>query len=292
MRVFQCIEQVEKQLMQAELSFGHGTDNPGDEAYYLVLGSLGIGFNVSDESLQRKITDDEVALIQQRLRQRIEERVPVAYLVGEAWFAGHCFRIDKRALIPRSPIAELIVNEFDPLLSATPRMMLDLCCGSGCIGIACALQFTEARVDLADVSTDALALAQENIESHGLENRVRAVKSDVFANLESRYDLILANPPYVGIGEYKNLPAEYHHEPELGLVTEDSGLQIPLRILREASNYLQPEGMLIMEVGYSESVLIDRCPQVPFLWLEFEHGGEGVLALGQSQLLQHRDSFI
>src|SRR5690606_23590675 len=219
--------------------------------------------------------------------RRIEERVPVAYLVGEAWFCGLPFKVDERVLIPRSPIAELINNRFEPLLNREPLRILDLCTGSGCIGIACALAFPDAQVDLADISTDALQLAQENVQRHGLEQQVRVIESDLFTAVQGPYDLIVTNPPCVSRQEVDELPAEYHHEPELGLLSLDDGLDIPLRILREAAAHLHEDGVLVLEVGYSREALTARLPGVPLLWLEFEHGGDGVCALTAQQLRQY-----
>ena len=292
MRIAEYITEIEQRFLRADLSYGHGTDNPADDAWYLVLGSLNIGFDCDELELQRQLEPQELTLLEERVSQRVAEKVPVAYLVGEAWFAGLQFKIDSRALIPRSPIAELIINRFQPLLKSEPKRLLDLCTGSGCIGIACALEFTSAAVDLADISSDALLLAQENIDRHAVGNRVRIVESDLFSNLEQSYDLIVCNPPYVSREEIRELPQEYHHEPVTGLLSEHNGLEIPLLILQQAADYLQKEGVLIMEVGYSHLALCEKLPHVPFMWLEFEQGGEGVFVLSRSQLLKYRDSFI
>ncbi len=292
MRIRQYIEDLEQRLMQSDLSYGHGTDNPADDAWYLVLQTLDIGFDCNPTELQRDLERQELALLESRVKQRIDEKLPVAYVVGEAWFAGHSFKIDKRALIPRSPIAELIENGFRPFLKSKAERVLDLCSGSGCIGIACALKFPDALVDLADVSHEALLLAQENVDRYGLRNRVQTIESNLFGMLERTYDLIICNPPYVSAEEIAGLPQEYHHEPVMGLLSEGNGLEIPLEILSKAADYLAQDGVLIMEVGYSRHALGDRVPQVPFLWLEFERGGEGVFMLSRSQLLKYRDCFI
>jgi len=211
----------------------------------------------------------------------------VAYLVGEAWFCGLPFKVDERVLIPRSPIAELINNRFEPLLVREPLRILDLCTGSGCIGIACALAFEDARVDLSDISADALQLARENVIRHGLQERVQVLESDLLQSLQGPYDLIVTNPPYVSRQEIDDLPAEYRHEPELGLLSFDDGLDIPLRILREAAAHLSEDGLLVLEVGYSREALTARLPEVPLLWLEFGQGGDGVCALTAGQLRQY-----
>lgn len=282
--VEQVLERVSRQFEQAELFYGHGTDNPWDEAVYLVFSALGIPFDCDDKMLQYTLTGEEQAHLNALVRERIDSRIPVAYLVGEAWFAGLPFTVDERVLIPRSPLAELILKDFEPLLARPPARVLDLCTGSGCIGIATALAFPEARVELADISADALALARENVIRHGVQERVSVHQSDLFASLAGPYDLILSNPPYVSQEEIDELPQEYRHEPALGLHSQDNGLAIPLQILREAANYLSEDGLLIMEVGYSHQALAERLPGVPFLWLEFEYGGEGLFALTARQL--------
>src|SRR5690606_16979055 len=226
---------------QADLFFGHGTGDPWDEAVYLTFAALGISFDEDDSVMERWLQSQEVAHVEALARRRIEERIPVAYLVGEAWFCGLPFKVDERVLIPRSPIAELINNRFEPLLAAEPQRILDLCTGSGCIGIACALAFEDARVDLSDISRDALQLARENVLRHGLQERVRVLESDLLRSVQGPYDLIVSNPPYVSRQEIDELPAEYHHEPELGLLSQDDGLDIPLRILREAAAHLSED---------------------------------------------------
>jgi ribosomal protein L3 glutamine methyltransferase len=228
--------------------------------------------------------------------RRIRERIPVAYLVGEAWFAGLPFFVDERVLIPRSPIAELIHSGFEPLLPAEPSRVLDLCCGSGCIGIATAVSFPQAQVDLADISADALDVARRNISRHALQGRVQALQSDLFLQLTEhcqvagKYDLIVSNPPYVSADEVAELPAEYRQEPALGLLSDDSGLAIPLQILRDAADYLNPGGVLILELGYSWPLLSERYPQLSVTWLEFDSGGEGVLAIDREALIRARET--
>lgn len=279
-----ALERISQRFEEAELFYGHGTDNAWDEAVYLLFAALKIPFDSAEEVSARRLSAAELAQLEALVQRRIEARIPVAYLVQQAWFAGLPFKVDPRVLIPRSPLAELILQGFDPLLAQAPTRVLDLCTGSGCIGIATALVFVDAQVDLADISTDALRLAQENVDVHGLRERVRVIQSDLFESLEGPYDLILCNPPYVSQEEIDELPEEYRHEPVLGLWSADEGLEIPLRILREASRYLSPQGLLIMEVGYSHGALSARLPLVPFLWLEFAHGGEGICVLSAQQL--------
>ena len=274
----------------AELFYGHGTDNAFDEAVYLVFATLDIAFD-DPEAYSRVIARDECDLLDSRVADRVENHTPVAYLVGQAWFGGMRFIADARALIPRSPLAEFIAEGCAPFVSYTPERILDLCCGGGCIGILAAHQFPLARVDLADLSAEALALARENVSLHTLADRVNLRQSNLFEALEGRYDLMLSNPPYVPLDEVLCLPPEYSHEPSLGLISEDDGLAIPLQILREAPDYLSDGGVLVMEVGYSVEQLSARLAQVPLLWLEFAHGGEGVLAITRDELLRYRDQF-
>lgn len=292
MTLADCLEELCQQFEEADLYYGHGTDNAWDEAVYLIFSVLGLSFDEDDSITSRSVTPEEYERVAALARRRTAERVPVAYLVGEAWFAGLPFKVDSRVLIPRSPIAELIANEFAGLLPAEPHRILDLCTGSGCIGISCALAFPDVEVDLADISEDALALALENVVRHGVEERLHIIQADLFAGLDEKYDLIVTNPPYVSREEVDELPEEYRHEPELGLVSDDDGLEIPLRILREAPQYLSESGVLIMEVGYSWQALAARLPQVPFLWLEFANGGEGVCMLTARQLREARSLLL
>lgn len=282
--VAQYVARVSELLEAADLFYGHGTDNPWDEAVYLVFTVLKIPFDAPESEMAREVSVEQRTTIDALVQRRIVERVPVAYLVQEAWFAGLSFKVDERVLIPRSPLAELIAQRFEPLLPATPSRILDLCTGSGCIGIAAALAFEQAQVDLADISTQALSLARENVLRHGVEARVRVIESDLFAGLSGHYSLILCNPPYVSQAEIDDLPPEYAHEPTLGLFSAEEGLAIPLQILRQAADYLSTDGVLIMEVGYSHEALSERLPKMPFLWLEFENGGEGILAITAQQL--------
>ena len=290
MKIQEITLQFAARLDSVDLCYGHGTDNPLDEAFYLVYGLLGIDF-ADEQAAQRELNVGEEAMLEVALKRRIDERVPTAYLVGRAWFAGHEFYCDERALVPRSPLAELINGEFEPLLHEPAGKVLDICTGGGSIGIATALLWPDCQVDLADISPDALDLAKKNVALHGLGSKVRTIQSDLFEDIHSRYDLIVANPPYVPVEEYDELPAEFGNEPPLGLISAGNGLQIPLKILRDSVDYLSAEGLLVMEVGYSHPQLSERIKQVPLLWLEFEQGGEGVLALTARQLQQYREQF-
>ena len=290
MKIQETTQQFAARLDSVDLCYGHGTDNPLDEAFYLIYGLLGIDF-ADEQAAQRELNVGEEAMLEAALKRRIDERVPTAYLVGRAWFAGHEFYCDERALVPRSPLAELINGEFEPLLHEPAGRVLDICTGGGSIGIATALLWPDCEVDLADISPGALDLAKKNVVLHDLGSRVRTIQSDLFGGIDSRYDLIVANPPYVSVEEYDELPAEFANEPSLGLISAGNGLQIPLKILRDSVDYLSAEGLLVMEVGYSHPQLSERIKQVPVLWLEFEQGGEGVLALTARQLQQYREQF-
>ncbi|WP_350446551.1 50S ribosomal protein L3 N(5)-glutamine methyltransferase [Pseudomonas solani] len=274
------------------LFFGHGTDNAWDEARQLVLGALHLPYEVADSYLDCRLEDDERAHVQALLRRRILERVPVAYLLGEAWFCGMPFVVDERVLVPRSPIAELIQQGFEPWLAAEPARILDLCTGSGCIGIAAAHAFPNAEVVLADLSFDALEVANLNIERHDLEDRVFTVQGDGFEGLPNqRFDLILSNPPYVDAEDFADMPEEFQHEPAMGLACGDDGLDLVRRMLAEAADHLTERGTLIIEVGNSQVHVEALYPEVDFTWLEFAHGGHGVFLLSASQCREHQALF-
>lgn len=292
MNVLNCVETLARQFDQADLYYGHGTDNPWDEAVYLVFTVLGIPFFSGEDSPhdsaveQRELTEAEWGDISARAERRVRERLPMAYVLQQAWFAGLPFYVDERVLVPRSPIAELIVRQFQPLLPEAPARILDLCTGSGCIGIAAATVFDQAQVVLADISADALAVAERNIHQHKLQRRVSAVQSDLFDAMSGRFDLIVSNPPYVSAEEVAALPPEYQQEPALGLLSDDDGLAIPLRILRDAPEFLSEQGVLVLEFGYSWQLMAERYPRIPGVWLEFENGGEGVLAVSRQALIR------
>lgn len=281
------------QFESSDLYFGHGFDNAWDEAANLVLYALSLPWESDTDILYRELTDNEKTSIGDLYDRRIKEQIPSAYLVGEAWFAGLKFLVDPRVLVPRSPIAELIEHRFTPWLSQAPKTILDLCTGSGCIGIACTHYFPEAEITLSDISTDALAVAEQNISLHHVSNRVESVKSDLFAELGDKiYDLIVSNPPYVDVEDLSSMPKEYHHEPEIGLASGFDGLNFTRRLLREAVQHLSDTGILIVEVGNSWVTLDDAFPNVPFLWLEFERGGHGVFMLTAEQLREYRQEFL
>ncbi len=283
-------------FVEAKIYLGHGTDNAWDEAVRLVLHALHLPLdmdkNVFAEVLGSQLTKQERLEVYTILEIRIKTRIPTPYLTGEAWFAGLPFKVDERVLIPRSPIAELVESGFEPWLKMSPSRILDLCTGSGCIGIACALAFPDALVDISDLSPDALDVAEVNVARYQLEDQVQIIHSDLFANVdEENYDLIISNPPYVDARDFAEMPEEFRHEPSLGLDAGTDGLDIVRYILRDAAKHLHPGGILIVEVGNSGAALEETYPEVPFLWFEFERGGHGVFMLTASQLAEHQQCF-
>ncbi len=272
----------------AGLSFGHSYDNALDEATQLVLHALHLPHDLGPAYGQARLVASEKDAVLALFDRRINERIPACYLTGEAWFAGLSFKTDPRALVPRSPIAELIETGFEPWLAGRPvERALDLCTGSGCIAIATAHYNPDWQVDAVDISTDALALAAENVERL-LTPNVRLVQSDLFVGLGGEvYDLILTNPPYVTHAETDALPAEYAHEPELGLRAGDDGLDLALEILRDAPAHLSEQGLLICEVGESEQHLVKLLPEVPFNWVEFKVGQMGIFAIERADIVAH-----
>lgn len=273
------------EFIAAGLFFGHGTDDPWVESEHLVLHAIHLVPPLADKWLDARLTRQERERVLANLRRRIDERIPAAYITGQTWFAGLPFVVDARVLVPRSPIAELIEKRFEPWLGRDPERILDLCTGSGCIGIACAYAFPHAEVQLSDISYDALEVAQENIEQHNLGDRVFAIQSDLFENLHGqRFDLIVSNPPYVDADDMASLPAEYRAEPELGLASGADGLDFTRRLLAQAADYLTEDGILVVEVGNSWVALDEAYPQLPLTWIEFERGGHGVFVIDSSGL--------
>jgi ribosomal protein L3 glutamine methyltransferase len=272
----------------AGLTFGHSYDNAIDEATQLTLHALHLPHDLGPAYGQARVTLAEKEDVLALFLRRIEERVPAAYLTGEAWFAGLSFKSDPRALVPRSPIAELIEAGFEPWLGGREvRRALDLCTGSGCIAIAMAHYQPDWHVDGADISEDALSLARENAQRL-LSRNTRFVQSDLFSNLQGEhYDLIVSNPPYVTNAETDALPPEYAHEPELGLRAGDDGLDLVLRMLRDAPLHLTDDGLLICEVGESEQHLVRLLPELPLMWVEFKVGQMGVFVADRHDLVAH-----
>lgn len=276
----------------AGLFYGHGTDNAWDEAVQLVLPTVYLPLDVPPEVRNSRLTSSERHRIVERVMRRINDRTPVSYLTNVAYFCGMEFFVDERVLVPRSPIGELIENRFEPFLQQEPTRIMDLCTGSGCIGIACAHMFPEAEVDIVDISTDALAVAEQNITDHGLEQQVIPLRSDLLRDIpKDKYDLIVTNPPYVDQEDMDNLPEEFRHEPELGLAAGSDGLKLVRRILANAPDYLKDDGILICEVGNSMIHMEEQYPHIPFMWLEFANGGHGVFMLTREQLVDCAEDF-
>jgi ribosomal protein L3 glutamine methyltransferase len=279
-------------LNAANVYYGHGTDNPWDEAVQLVLPSVFLPLDIPEDMHTARLTSSERHRIVERVIRRVNERVPVAYLTNKAWFCDMEFYVDERVLVPRSPIGELINNRFAGILQDKPQHILDMCTGSGCIAIACAYAFPETEVDAVDISADALAVAERNIDTHGIENWVTPIRSDLFRELPAlQYDLIVTNPPYVDEEDMSDLPQEYRHEPVLGLASGSDGLKLTRRILSCAPDYLTDNGVLVCEVGNSMVHLMDQYPDIPFTWLEFENGGDGVFMLTRQQLIDCAEHF-
>lgn len=271
---------------RAGLVYGHGTDNALDEAFQLVLWVLKLPFNLPERYFAAALTAAESETVRALLQARIATRKPAAYLTGEAWFAGLPFDVDERVLVPRSPMAELIEAGFSPWLAEAPGAILDLCTGSGCIGIACALAFPDAAVDLADVEAAALVLCERNVQRHGLGKRVRVLRGDLFAAVgQARYDLILANPPYVPAAECDALAPEYANEPRVALDGGPDGMDFVARILRGAPAHLTEHGTLVCEIGGSRNEFEARFPGFTGLWPDFARGGDGVFVITRSELV-------
>lgn len=281
------------QFTRAKVSFGHGTSSALDEAAALVLHTLHQPYNLAESYFQSTLTPDERQEVIAMIERRINERVPAAYLTQEAIFAGLPFFVDQRVLVPRSPIAELIEQRFAPWVNEdNVERILDLCTGSACIAIACAYAFPDALVDGVDLSPDALAVAEQNVAKHDMADFVTLYQSDLFNDLPtSKYDVIVSNPPYVSVDEWEKLPTEFHAEPEMGFKGGASGLDLVVRILADADEYLAEQGILIIEVGSSAETLQNMFPDVPFYWLSFERGGDGVFLLTAEQVREFQPIF-
>jgi len=284
-----CVRWAISQFNARGLFFGHSTNNALDEAVNLVLYALHLPHDIPEDLWSSRLTTEEKLVVFNLLKQRIEKRLPLNYLTHQAWFAGFEFYVDERVLVPRSPLAELIENGFEPWLnSESIERVLELGTGSGCIAIATALHLPDARVDAVDISDDAIEVARFNVDKYNLDEQVNILKGDLFSGVKDiTYNLVISNPPYVDAQELADMPHEYHHEPVLGLAAGEDGLDIVRRILHDAVNFLTPEGVLIVEVGASQSALMDAYPDVPFLWLEFANGGDGVFLLTAEQLKEY-----
>ena len=282
---------------EAGLFFGHGSDNALDESMHLVFQALQLPWDMPDAYFDSRLSLYERHNVSDLIEQRIKSRKPLAYLLSQAWFCDQPFYVDERVLVPRSPISELIRYGFQPWLEGVQvDRVMDLCTGSGCIGIATAYAYPDAMVDLLDISSDALEVAQVNIDRHELWGRVQAIQSDLFSALDQQpekpcYQLILSNPPYVDLEDMSDMPDEFHHEPELGLAAGEDGLDFARIILATAADYLDEQGLLVLEVGNSWWALQEAYPEVPFIWPEFESGGHGVLVLPAVDCRQYQSLF-
>jgi ribosomal protein L3 glutamine methyltransferase len=279
---------------QAGVCFGHGTVTALDEAAAMVLHTIHQPYNLAEAYLDTVLTLNERQAVINIIDRRVNERIPSSYLTHEAIFAGLPFYVDDRVLVPRSPIAELIEQRFSPWVDEDQvDRILDLCTGSACIAIACAYAFPDAQVDAVDLSADALAVADINVKNHQVSGSVALYQSDLFQELpEVQYDVIVTNPPYVSQEEWEQLPEEFRAEPDMGFKGGYTGLDIVLRILVDADDYLTEQGVLIVEVGSSAQTLQDTFPDVPFYWLDFERGGDGVFLLTAEQVNDYHELFI
>jgi ribosomal protein L3 glutamine methyltransferase len=284
--VLQLIELGARRLRRAGVFFGHGTDNARDDSAALVLHALGLPHDVRASVFKRQVSAAGRQRAEHLIERRIRERIPAVYLTGLTWFAGLPIQVDERVLIPRSPLAELIERRFTPrIYPARVRRIVDVGTGSGCIAIACAKAFPRARVDALDISPEALEMARVNVRRHRLGRRLSLFESDHFSAIEGEtYDIIVANPPYVGARELRSLPPEYRHEPRMALAAGPAGLDSVKVILRSAGRHLRPRGILLVEVGDTAAAVRRAYRHLPFTWLEFERGGGGVFLLTAEQL--------
>ena len=277
-----CLRFAVSRCNEAGLFFGHGSDNAYDDAAYLILHTLRLPLDRLEPFLDAKLTEPEIQAVLNILRRRVEERMPSAYLTHEAWLGEHRFYVDQRVIVPRSFISELLREQFAPWVEAPQNItrVLDMCTGSGCLAILAALAFPNARVDAVDLSEAALAVAHINVEEYGLDGQVELIQSDLFDKLQDRtYDLVLCNPPYVNAESLALLPQEYRHEPELALGSGIDGLDATRRILDAAKDHLNPDGLLVVEIGHNRDVLEAAFPTLPFTWLETSSGDQFVFLL-------------
>ena len=282
-----AIEAGAQQLSQAGVSFGHGTCNAFDEAAWLVLWRLGLPLHQLDEHAGQMLSPQQQAQIDALIQERITTRKPAAYLTHEAWLQGVSFYVDERCIVPRSLIAELVADgSIDPWLSADSRTVLDLCTGNGSLAVLAALAYPEVRVDAADISSDALEVARINVEKHGLQERIRLLQSDGLASIKESYDLILCNPPYVNSQSMAALPAEYRAEPALALAGGSDGMDFIRTLLSQAANHLNPQAVLVLEIGHERSHFEAAFPSLEVVWLETSAGEDQVLLLTQEALLR------
>ncbi len=279
-------------LSQQHVFYGHGVEVAEDEVILLLMFVLQEDYLTLNAKPEQVVSDEQVDHVRNILQKRVEERIPMAYLVGFSVFAGLQFKVNDRVLIPRSPFAELIDLGFQPWLALEePVAVLDLCTGSGCIGLAIAHYFKSTQVDVSDISREALALAQMNAQELSLNKRVTVIESDLFENITRCYDLLVSNPPYVDEKEYEGLPQEFAYEPKSALVSNKLGMEIPVKILCESPDYLSEKGFLFLEVGYNDEVLEGLFPDIPFEWIDLSMGGQGICVFSRDDLLKYRSQF-
>jgi len=285
--VGEVIDHAESRFLETEVFFGHGSLEAYDEAVYLVLFALGLPPDELDPYLDQILSEEQFAAIETLINRRIDERVPAAYLTGEAWLMGRSFRVDPRVIIPRSFIAELLEEGLSPWVEDPAQVgrMLDMCTGSACLAILAAQDFPNAQVDAVDLSTDALAVAVQNVADYELESRVRLHRSDLFASLPAaRYDVIICNPPYVNADSMNALPPEYHHEPELALAGGTDGMDLIRVLLRDAPRFMSDTGILVLEIGNEREFFEKAFPKLEPVWLSTSAGDDQVLLLRRDQL--------
>jgi ribosomal protein L3 glutamine methyltransferase len=272
---------------EAGLHFGHGSASAYDEAAYLILHTLRLPIDRLDPFLDARLLPEERTRLTDILRQRVEKRVPAAYLTGEAWLQGYRFKVDERVIVPRSFLAPMILEQFQPWLAEPEQVFtaLDLCTGSGCLAILLAEAFPEADIDAVDLSEAALEVARANIDDYGFSKRIELIRSDLFGGLAGRqYDLIVSNPPYVDADAMAALPTEYRHEPEMALASGNDGLDAVRAILRAAPAHLQPGGLLAVELGHNRAVLEDAFPDLELMWPDVEWHADTVFLIHREQL--------
>lgn len=289
-----AVARIAERLARAGLHFGHGTDNPDDEALWLVLEALDACDTESEVDWDRRLTETEWSAVTQLCDRRIDTRQPLAYLLNRAWFAGEAFYVDERVIVPRSHLGEWIPERFSPWITdRAHQRLLDLGTGSGCIAVALATAFPEARVDAVDLSADALAVARINVANHQLQDRIQLIESDLFEQLaDCRYDLIVCNPPYVDADEIALFPPEYRCEPDIAFRAEAAGTEIIHRVLNDAADFLAPHGALVVEAGSAAVAIENRYPRVPFTWLTSLNGDSVVFVFSREELIAHRDAFV
>ena len=279
-------------LTTAEVSYGQGTELAEDDVVLLLMAVLDVDFETLNTMAQHAVSEVQQKQAYALLDQRIQQQRPMSYVVGFSLFAGLKFHVDERVLIPRSPFAELIDRGFQPHVDMEHvHKVLDLCTGSGCIGLAVSHYYPHCQVDLADLSSGALAVAAQNRQDLQLDDRCRLIESDLWQHIHDRYDLIVSNPPYVSDAEHSDLPEEFSHEPTMALVSPADGLLLPIKILASAADCLTEKGMLYLEVGYNDDALQAALPDVPIEWLEFHHGGQGICVFNRRDLIKYQPYF-